>query len=227
MKTCLNCGTEISNQRTYCSTQCQQEYQMKEKIEMWQNGELSGIKGNSQIADYVRAYLLKKYNYHCAQCGWGEINPYSGKTPLEIHHINGDYRNNTEENLIVLCPNCHSLTSNYRGLKTSSGREDMSKYEGRSNKKNYCIDCGIEITVGATRCRSCANKARSSIKENAIMPPITRDELKQLIRTSSFVEIGAQNGVTDNAIRKWCDKYNLPRKKADISKYTDSEWELL
>lgn len=52
----------------------------------------------------------------------------------------------------------------------------------------------------------------------------SRDELKQLIRTTPFVKIGKQFGVSDNAIRKWCDFYNLPRRICDIKKYTDEEW---
>jgi uncharacterized protein YjcR len=40
-----------------------------------------------------------------------------------------------------------------------------------------------------------------------------RDELKQLIRTLPFTKIGKMFGVSDNAIRKWCNAYNLPRKK--------------
>jgi hypothetical protein len=32
-------------------------------------------------------------------------------------------------------------------------------------------------------------------------------------------------GVTDNAVRKWCDKYKLPRKVSEIKNYTDEEWE--
>jgi hypothetical protein len=31
--------------------------------------------------------------------------------------------------------------------------------------------------------------------------------------------------MSDNAIRKWCDKFNLPRKKSDILKYSDEEWQ--
>jgi hypothetical protein len=31
-------------------------------------------------------------------------------------------------------------------------------------------------------------------------------------------------GVSDNAVRKWCDKYNLPRKARDIKALTDEEW---
>lgn len=54
--------------------------------------------------------------------------------------------------------------------------------------------------------------------------PITREELKDLIRTTPFTTIASQFGYTDNAIRKWCDKFNLPRKKSEINSYSDEEW---
>lgn len=57
--------------------------------------------------------------------------------------------------------------------------------------------------------------------------PISRKELKELIRNYPFTKIGNNFGVTDNAIRKWCDKYFLPRTKRDIKKYSDEEWELI
>ena len=31
-----------------------------------------------------------------------------------IHHIDGDYKNNNEDNLQLICPNCHSLTETYK-----------------------------------------------------------------------------------------------------------------
>ena len=56
---------------------------------------------------------------------------------------------------------------------------------------------------------------------------ISRDELKNMIRTKSFVEIGMLFDVTDNAIRKWCKFYKLPFRKKDIDTYTDDEWNQL
>src|SRR3990172_2134416 len=39
--------------------------------------------------------------------------------PLELDHINGNSKNNRLENLRLLCPNCHALTSTYRGKNRS------------------------------------------------------------------------------------------------------------
>lgn len=55
----------------------------------------------------------------------------------------------------------------------------------------------------------------------------TREILKQEIRIKSFVALGKQYDVSDNAIRKWCIFYNLPSRKKDIKTYTDEEWEKL
>ena len=53
------------------------------------------------------------------------------------------------------------------------------------------------------------------------------EQLKELIRTLPFTKIGQQFGVSDNAIRKWCDFYDLPRRATDIKKFSEEEWELL
>jgi len=39
---------------------------------------------------------------------------------LELHHIDGNNQNNDISNIKLLCPNCHSLTHNYRGKNKKS-----------------------------------------------------------------------------------------------------------
>lgn len=55
-------------------------------------------------------------------CGWNKINPVTKVVPLEIDHIDGNSENNKEENLRLICPNCHSLTSSFRNLNKGKGR---------------------------------------------------------------------------------------------------------
>ena len=126
---CLNCKKEIKNKNKYCSVRCQKEYEYKTYIERWKIGKENGMRGNYQISMYLKTYLFNKYNNKCARCGWGEKNRYTGNIPLEIEHIDGNYLNNCEENLILLCPNCHSLTSTYKGANLNNGRKARRKYK--------------------------------------------------------------------------------------------------
>lgn len=125
---CLNCGVFIPSDNKYCSNKCQSDFQYKEYIQKWKNGDVNGIIGEYQISRHIKRYLFEKHNNKCSKCGWGEINPYTGNIPLEVHHKDGDHTNNSEDNLDLLCPNCHSLTATYKAANKGNGRKDRKKY---------------------------------------------------------------------------------------------------
>ena len=125
---CLNCGKELnSRQNKYCSLACQKDFERKEYITKWKRGEESGLSGEYGLSKHIRYYLIEKHNYKCELCGWGQENPYTHTIPLEIHHKDGNYLNNSEENLQVLCPNCHSLTETFKS-HNKNGRKGRAKY---------------------------------------------------------------------------------------------------
>lgn len=124
---CLNCGKDISSAKNtthkYCSNKCQREYEYKKWVTQYKNdNSIAKSSKWGQISGSLRRYIFEKYDNKCCKCGWSEINPYTQTIPLEIDHINGNSEDNSEDNLQLLCPNCHSLTSTYRGANRGHGR---------------------------------------------------------------------------------------------------------
>lgn len=169
---------------------------------------------NSTVDQKTVRRWYKKGNYTpylCSICGQEPM--WQGKElTLILDHIDGHNHNNELINLRWVCPNCNQQ------LDTTNGKNKI-----RKDKKpvNTCVDCGIPISRGSVRCKNCDNKYK---KEHNI-PPVTREELKNLIRTISFVQIGNKYGVSDNAVRKWCIKYNLPSKAREIKNISNKDWE--
>ena len=71
---------------------------------------------------------MNEYTHQSDKCGQKEKNSYTQIIPLEVEHIDGNFQNNNEDNLILLCPNCHSLTSTYKGANKGHGRKNRKKY---------------------------------------------------------------------------------------------------
>lgn len=112
---CKNCGKKLrKHQKNFCSHGCQHDYEYKEFIKRWKNGEEKGMNGKYGLSHNIKRYMLEKTNCSCEICGCNWVNPKSGKPIVEIHHIDGDYTNNREENLQVLCPNHHAMTDTFK-----------------------------------------------------------------------------------------------------------------
>lgn len=110
---CLNCGIEKKNLKKYCSVKCQKEFQKKQKIVDWKNGLHVG-------KNQIKRYLEEKYGYVCSVCG---ISEWQGKRiGLELEHKDGNSENNLEDNLCLICPNCHSQTDTYKAKNKGNGR---------------------------------------------------------------------------------------------------------
>ena len=124
-KKCLNCGKETSRSvYKYCSNICQIEYQYNLYINKWKSGNISGLQGLGIVSKHVKRYLRDKFGNKCCLCGWSEINSKTKQVPLVADHVDGNWRNNVENNLRLICPNCDSLTVTYAGLNRGRGRRN-------------------------------------------------------------------------------------------------------
>lgn len=177
--------------------------------------------------------LVKVHGEKCKLCDYSKCIG-----ALQFHHINAEDKGYTLSNgnchslesdleeskkCILVCANCHQEI--HSGLITeelySSYNEALAKelIEEKQIIKNVCSICQKEISNGAKYCSKCSHELRRIVERP------DREQLKTLIRNNPFTKIGEMFGVTDNSIRKWCENYSLPKKKADINKYTDDEWE--
>lgn len=125
MALCLcGCGRKVSQPTGKSfSNKCQQEFEYREYISRWKAGLESGSRGIiGLVSRHIKRYLMEKYGDRCSSCGWAKRHSLTNSVPLEVNHINGNWLDNREENLALLCPNCHSLTPNYRNLNKGNGR---------------------------------------------------------------------------------------------------------
>ena len=72
----------------------------------------------------IRNRIFEQRGRVCERCGWSCKNTYHNIVPVQINHKDGNRDNNLDENLEILCPNCHSLTEHFM-------------FFGKSHKDNY------------------------------------------------------------------------------------------
>lgn len=124
---CRTCSNETARAGyQYCSNTCQMEYQHTVFIEKWKAGAVSGLLSIGVVSSHVKRYLREKYGNKCCLCGWKEVNIKTGKVPVVADHIDGNWQNNSEENLRLVCPNCDALSPTYAALNKGNGRRNRA-----------------------------------------------------------------------------------------------------
>jgi len=134
---CLTCGGEPATARyKYCSNKCQADFQYAKYIAAWKAGVKSGVQGRFAISNHLRRYLIEKHGEACQRCGWNERHPKTGRVPLNVEHIDGRWNNCREDNLLLLCPNCHSLTLTFGNLNRGNGRSARYSKDAKAETQN-------------------------------------------------------------------------------------------
>lgn len=114
IKICIECNTPIlsKNGKKFCGNKCFTLNKFKKYDQLF-------LEGKIYHEATLRRHIRKIYD-KCCECGILEWN--NKPIILEIHHIDGDSKNNKLENLQLLCPNCHSQTDNHKSKNKGNGR---------------------------------------------------------------------------------------------------------
>ena len=89
----------------------------------------------------IREILLKERPYKCEKCG---LTDWLGEPiSLQVHHIDGNSNHNTRNNLMLLCPNCHSQTDNWchKNVNRHTNIDDNIFLEALKNNDSICAAC--------------------------------------------------------------------------------------
>lgn len=135
--------------------------------------------------------LIKKRGHRCEQCGLSEW--LNKPIPLERHHKSPP--SEKEEDLRLYCPNCHALTTNYRGkgIKTVNSISDKKFKEAAMNSKNIR---GLLISLGLVA--KGGNYATSKTR-------LQKLGLYEKFRPRSFAKICINCGIEFWSKGKFCD----------------------
>jgi hypothetical protein len=74
--------------------------------------------------------LIKERGRMCEEC---KLTKWlNNLIPLEIHHKDGNKSNNTNDNLSLICPNCHTFTPTYKSKNIRPHVEMVDKVDLKS-----------------------------------------------------------------------------------------------
>ena len=167
----------------------------------------------------------------CECCGLSEWQ--GNKIPLELHHKNGNHKDNHLENLEILCSNCHGVKHAYSmhkkvcpqcgnefitGVKQQKFCCDECRREYVSKKfEKKCEHCGKVFTTNRADAKYCCSKCSH---DATVLVNITKDELTRLFKEhKSYLGVSRVYGVSDKAVYKWCKKLGLPVSIKEMKKY--------
>lgn len=142
------------------------------------------LKENSPFDRHTLKKIILRNNlleYKCSKCG--NTGSWEGEPlTLQLHHKNGNSKDNRLENLCWLCPNCHTQTENFGSKNSSVLRE-------------------LEVK------RQVEKQKREVAKRNFIDE---RKKYLDTIDTTKFgwqTKAGKDLGISHTQVKRWVSKY--------------------
>ena len=127
---------------------------------------------------------------------------------VEVHHKDHNRENNSYTNLAW-------VTREYNMVESAINTYGYYKDSNGRHIHNRCVDCSMEISYRADRCRSCSSKYKNKTKHATLgTKEVTKESLIKSLTDNkgNFTKSAKEFDMTDNGLRKWCKKFGLPSK---------------
>lgn len=227
MRKCLVCKKSIEHKSKvsiYCGKSCAAKNRLKTdnfckyhkdvKIIRTKSGRRSCKKCNNISSCNARRKTKEKLiDFHggkCSRCGYSKC-----KRALDFHHQDpktksfnissfartASYKKLLEESkkCELLCSNCHREIEDEIYQNKVKEQDDYLRYLGRKPTVIKMCECGKRINKRSKKCIKCSSEIEKPSKE----------WLAQLVFMMPFTDIAKIYKVTDNSVRKWCNRYNI------------------
>lgn len=119
-KLCQRCGEPLKRRDPAYCRKCYRT-RAQDAVAKWLAGESNGSGRTGHLLPSIKIHMRVSRNNKCDLCPFDAYHA-DGRSVHEIHHIDGDWKNNRVENLQYLCPTCHRLTPNYGFRNIGKGR---------------------------------------------------------------------------------------------------------
>lgn len=113
---CSNCQKKTKNKK-FCCHKCFSDFCQKKSFDRIRKGKYTETYSGNRL---LRAFLMQDRGKYCERC---KLSTWQNDDiPLNVHHKDGDAKNNVPSNLELLCLNCHGLTENFGCKNKKSAR---------------------------------------------------------------------------------------------------------
>ena len=129
--------------------------------------------------------VLKHYKRICQACGYSRHVEVCHVKPLSSFSLDTDTSFNDEDNLLLLCPNCHWELDNLPGF-------DLTKLQDR------CLDVErLELH-------------KTKLKRKLLLKRIDSIELHKMVWSKPSVKVAVDLNISSSAVKRLCKRRNIP-----------------
>ena len=114
---CKACGKEFYGNycKIYCSDECRENYQQSLITARVKQTGCYYSSDSNPGSKTIRKYLVKCHGNNCMVCGQSGHDWHGKPMTLIVDHINGHANDWSIDNIQLVCPNCDSQLSTYKG----------------------------------------------------------------------------------------------------------------